>query len=343
MAVARAGILLLLVLGVGVSTAGSKPCPDPHEELCPRGEGVPLCADDVCLCHVCSPGLCEEVRRDCDDDDPCTIDDCDDSFFHRVGCTHSPFCDDSDPCTDQVCTRVPIHGFPDIAVCGDPFPMCDDGKFCNGTETCFTVGLVTPVCVPGQAPDCDDHDLCTADGCRDELDRCDHALFPCNDGDDCTADVCEPAQGCTHPSVLGCCHSASDCGAGDACTVVACDANKRCTEAAVGGFDALACVCRRSPPAACATVSLPGRLLRKSAKACSLVSQGASRTGVTQTRAVAKAAHLWQQLERFTSHAKIRTRLGACADALGSAYQDALGRAGQVVPAINAGTRSPHA
>jgi hypothetical protein len=337
-AIARAGILLLLALGVGAGPArGVDECPDPHSELCPP-DGA-LCGDTQCLCHTCETGQCEiVVPRNCDDDDACTVDSCSNARFFG-GCKHYPFCDDGDPCTDQTCVRVPIPGSPDIAVCGDPFPKCDDGKFCNGPEFCFVVGLGTPVCAPGPAPDCDDHDLCTADGCRDELNRCDHVPFPCTDGDDCTADVCEPEQGCTHPPIPGCCHSAADCEIGDACTVASCDANQRCAAAAVVGFDALACVCRRSPPQECASTSLPGRLVQKNAKACALVSLGASTTGPKQTRAVAKAAHLWQQLERFTGHATIRTRLGACAEALGSVYHDALGRAGQVVPAINASRR----
>jgi hypothetical protein len=341
----RAGILLSVALAVDVGPArGVDECPGDQSEPCPTeiSCGGTQCAcfgATLCSCAACVNGQCVPVPKNCDDEDPCTIDSC----SNDGGCKHSPFCDDGDPCTDQACTRVPIHGFPDIAVCGDPVPACDDGKFCNGLESCFTVGLSGPVCVPGAPPDCDDHDLCTADGCRDELNRCDHVPFPCDDGNDCTADVCEPAQGCTHPPIPGCCHRASDCAADDPCTVAACDPTGRCTATPIDGFDALACVCRRSPPAACTAASLPGRLLRKSAKACALVSQGASRTGVAQTRAVAKAAHLWQQLERFTNHTKIRSRLGACAEALGSAYHDALGRAGQVAPAINTGTRSRHA
>jgi hypothetical protein len=41
---------------------------------------------------------------------------------------------------------------------------CPDGDLCNGDEIC--VGWV---CTPGEPPDCDDEEICTADSCDPEL------------------------------------------------------------------------------------------------------------------------------------------------------------------------------
>ena len=46
---------------------------------------------------------------------------------------------------------------------------CDDGLWCNGTETC---NLETHECQPGTPPDCDDSVGCTDDSCDEYLDRC---------------------------------------------------------------------------------------------------------------------------------------------------------------------------
>ncbi len=91
---------------------------------------------------------------------------------------------------------------------------CDDGQFCNGTETCGADGN----CVRGEVPECDDGVDCTDDSCDNEAgaclnepnhDNCDNDSFcdgmetcdavsdcqpgndPCDDGVDCTDDSCD--------------------------------------------------------------------------------------------------------------------------------------------------------
>ncbi len=46
---------------------------------------------------------------------------------------------------------------------------CDDGIFCNGTETC-----VATVCQPGTPPSCPDMVACTVDACDPRRDACSH-------------------------------------------------------------------------------------------------------------------------------------------------------------------------
>src|SRR6185369_13153434 len=76
---------------------------------------------------------------------------------------------------------------------------CADGNACNGAETCApgTPGAdPTTGCVPGAAPDCDDHVACTTDTCNMGT-GCAHATNDamCSDGFACTTDTCS-ATGC---------------------------------------------------------------------------------------------------------------------------------------------------
>ncbi|MFI5306628.1 MAG: DUF2341 domain-containing protein [Polyangiales bacterium] len=71
---------------------------------------------------------------------------------------------------------------------------CDDGLFCDGTETCDTS---TSKCVRGTAPDCSDSMDCTVDFCDESADVClsiaDNTR--CNSGE-----MCIPSTGCVGPT-----------------------------------------------------------------------------------------------------------------------------------------------
>jgi hypothetical protein len=118
---------------------------------------------------------------------------------------------------------------------------CDDGLFCNGTETC-DAGL----CADGQPPDCDDGVSCTLDSCDEDADSCvsDPIDSVCDDGQFCNgAEYCDAIDGCqagTPPSCeddLFCngietCDEAEDtcvagtppdCDDGVGCTLDSCD------------------------------------------------------------------------------------------------------------------------
>ena len=71
-------------------------------------------------------------------------------------------CDDRVPCTHDTCTPrgTCMHTTDDA--------LCNDGRFCNGIETCSLGG-----CVPGQTP-CIDAVDCTDDSCIEATDSCVH-------------------------------------------------------------------------------------------------------------------------------------------------------------------------
>lgn len=87
-------------------------------------------------------------------------------------CTGAAECDDGIACTDDTC------GMDGMCAHAPVNARCDDGRFCNGVETCSAmVG-----CSTGTAPVCDDMNANTTD-------RCDNAANACradpidNDGD----------------------------------------------------------------------------------------------------------------------------------------------------------------
>lgn len=115
--------------------------------------------------------------------------------------------------------------------------LCDADADCPAWGACYDGTCSNGVCVFGNsccvvAADCDDGDVCTADGCLDG--QCGHVREPgcctsagdCNDGNPCTTDGC-PGEGlqCSHEAVPGCCLSDGECTDGDACTFDWCRQN----------------------------------------------------------------------------------------------------------------------
>lgn len=117
---------------------------------------------------------------------------------------------------------------------------CNDGRFCNGEETCDAV----LGCLPGTPP-CDDGIACTVDTCtpnrhhHDDSDEDDHkgvaecsddddddngggtcSYTPndalCDDGNACTVDACDPATDCEYTDT-------GTCGDGVVCPGEECD------------------------------------------------------------------------------------------------------------------------
>lgn len=183
----------------------------------------------------------------CDDEDPCTLDHCDEDRQ----CVHDPVdCNDGDPCTlgtcvaEQGCVYEPI---PDCVPsncetdqdCVDQNPCtldekcvgggcsytvmdCDDGKECT-LDSC---NPATGTCKHDAATGCDDGDPCTWDWCHAPQNyKCVHTPLTCDDEDPCTTDSCDPDVGCLHGLVDGCtpgCGQDSDCDDDDPCTTDAC-------------------------------------------------------------------------------------------------------------------------
>ena len=246
------------------------------EDLC---EGVDGCSHqaldsgeckdgDACTAgDHCETGECVGSPVICDDNDPCTDDECDGAG----GCfnfDNTADCDDGDPCTvADECSSGSCVGTPVSCQCqsdADCVPL-EDGDACTGTLYCdnssfpfqCTTDEATVVSCPGPpagpdascltascaaddggcslVPDheglaCDDGNPCTlGDKCGTGI--CAGANEPnCNDGNPCTDDGCDPEQGCTHT------FNQSPCNDGDVCTTA-----DTCSSGGCLGGEALVC------------------------------------------------------------------------------------------------------
>jgi hypothetical protein len=157
--------------------------------------GTPPNCDDGVVCTVDS---CDETTRACvheADSSACNdgaycngVETCDPATGCLAGTP--PDCDDGVACTVDSCdeaTLACVHQADDST--------CDDGRFCNGVETCELVAG----CRAGTPPDCDDSVNCTTDSCDSASDACLHATDEglCDNGVFCDgAEVCDAGAGC---------------------------------------------------------------------------------------------------------------------------------------------------
>jgi hypothetical protein len=254
---------------------------------CDSGEDCNNCPDDCFSTTggVCGDGICAGGDEDCftcPADCRCTGGGC------SNGCCGDGICSgenagncpvDCDPafvppgdscCGDGICEgpEDDINCAIDCAACTVDAD-CDDGQYCNGSETCDVNGN----CQPGTPVDCADTVDCTIDSCNETTDTCDHlpddgfcdnTLYcdgvetcdvvndcqpgtpvDCADTVDCTIDSCnETTDTCDHipddgfcDNTLYCdgvetCDPVNDCQPGiDPCPNTACDeVNDRCTD-----------------------------------------------------------------------------------------------------------------
>jgi len=182
------------------------------------------CDDGNILAGDCCSSLCifEPAGNVCDDADACTASDqcdavgqcsqstpvnCDDGLFCNgsescdvaLGCEAgtSVSVDDGVVCTDDSCDEVG-----DVVVNSANASLCDDGLFCNGSESCN----VALGCEAGTSVSVDDGVVCTDDSCDEVNDLLVHFADPaaCDDGDPCTAEACDAITGCSSSPIPGC-------------------------------------------------------------------------------------------------------------------------------------------
>ncbi|HIA01021.1 MAG TPA: hypothetical protein EYN66_03805 [Myxococcales bacterium] len=161
---------------------------------------------------LCTQDLCDEtlkmvvhtpVHSDCADGVFCNGEEICDSQF---GCTAGsvPNGDDGNTCTDDVCNEalnIFIHT-PNNGV-------CNDGKTCNGLESCSAeLG-----CIPGSGIQQDDGVACTVDSCDDATNTAYNQAVDalCDDGVFCTVEYCDPLAGCKNSLTPGYCQIGGAC------------------------------------------------------------------------------------------------------------------------------------
>lgn len=240
----------------GVCVGGPPPqCPAGvcYTTLCSQSSGCvsvwgSWACDDGDLCTVgdkCDQGKCVPgVPVTCDDNNPCTADDCDAvagcvSTFLEGPCDDSVACTKNESCVNGVCVPKEVDcGCNDDADCPDDANLCNGVPFCDpNSKTCIPKEGTTVVC-PGFGGDdclqeecdpktgnciqipavsgvlCDDGNVCTqGDFCGVGGVCLGGPSMYCNDGNPCTADLCEPGAGCFFAKLTG-----TLCGDGDACT-----------------------------------------------------------------------------------------------------------------------------
>jgi len=225
----------------------------PNQDPCDDGlfcNGTDTCEDGECSAHAeedpcltgpeCNNGTCNDV------DDNCFVPE-------GTSCT-----DDGNVCTDNEC-----DGLGNCTPVSNHAP-CDDGLFCNGTDTCNggscklhtgdpcgDAGECTLACdegndvcaIPSGTPCLSDGNPCTNDVCLNG--ECTHSTVPgcqvcsddndCDDSNLCTVDGCGD-RGCEHTAVLGCgpCTVDENCHDGNPCTDDTCS-NKVCKHTPVTG------------------------------------------------------------------------------------------------------------
>lgn len=142
---------------------------------CEGSETISNCAVD---CTECT------VPADCDDADPCTIDDC-----IAGACSNDPInCDDSDACTTDSCSG---------GVCFNDPVNCDDSEVCTADSCDPGSGCqnVWPAC--GAADGCCDPGACTFS--NDPDCPCGGHNAPCTQDGDCCSNNCKNNGKCSRP------------------------------------------------------------------------------------------------------------------------------------------------
>ncbi len=142
---------------------------------------------------------------------------------------------------------------------------------------------------------------------------------PCADGS-FTPNACPTVA----PPPAGACVP-TECDDGDPCTVDDCAAGA-CVHVARNGIDGARCACDRPSPAACAADGFPPAVLRRTARACSLLDRaaGASRPN----RLLRRAAHTWAGAAKLATRRRVAgSRTPDCRSALAADLHDAERRA----------------
>jgi len=182
-----------------------KDCPDAN-----KCNGIEKCNNGACT----TPG----TPKNCDDKNPCTLDDCDPKTGECVNTPQAGSCDDG-----NLCNGIGICDASGACVI-NPSPSCDDGIVCT-TDSCDTTPVTGGCKHVNNTVSCNDLDPCTT------LDKCASGVCvggpaaKCDDGIACTDDTCKAGTGCQFAPLTGTtCNDGNDCSTGDHCEAGACKA-----------------------------------------------------------------------------------------------------------------------
>ncbi|GEM_PF-3290969 len=187
--------------------------------LCGGCEGEELPAPHKFFDQDRCPGL------DCDDNNPCTKDNCD----PQQGCLHE---DNGGPCDDgNACTK---NDSCQGASCQGQNQDCPDSDQCRQPDGCDSK---TGCIYNNRAGPCSDGDYCNGqDACKDGECQPSGGPAKCNDNNDCTTDSCEKTKGCLHDHNTAMCEDGNECTQNDACSKgnckggkISCDDGNVCT------------------------------------------------------------------------------------------------------------------
>jgi Proprotein convertase P-domain len=244
--------------------------------------------DDGVFCNgaeTCVAGACQAgTAVDCNDGVGCTIDSCNEGTASCDNVANDGNCDDGLFCNGaETCDAVNDCQAGTAVNCGDGIGCtddscnegtnscdnvtnnanCDDGLFCNGSETCDAA----LDCQAGSAPNCNDGVGCTTDSCNEATNSCDNitndascddglacngaetcsatldcqagTAINCDDGIGCTTDVCnDPSGTCSNTANDAACDDGLACNGAETCsatldcqagTTVNCDDGVGCT------------------------------------------------------------------------------------------------------------------
>ncbi len=128
--------------------------------------------------------------------------------------------------------------------------------------------------------------------------------------------------------VAGCCVVDADCDDGDPCTTDTCVGGD-CHHTDLTGVPGARCVCERAAVAACRTDTVPTKIAKKAAAACTTLDHAAKATKPkARTKLLKKAVRAWKALAKLVGKPAAARRLSAqCVAGLKTAYGDAAGRA----------------
>ena len=191
---------------------------------CTHSAGSGEC-DDGNICTVgdlCENGICNAGELiACNDDNPCTEDQCD----PVLGCLYPSLegkdCDDGEECTvNDTCVNGSCEaGELECEPCDENTPCLAPDNLCLGSFTCSPSGYC--VAIPATVINCDDQNSCTDDTCTPETGDCAFTTLEdnsaCDDGNDCTLDDTCTAGDCTSTNFAA---GGSICEDGDPCTLL---------------------------------------------------------------------------------------------------------------------------